>query len=64
MKPLKITIYTLLLFLVFNILVQADFTYKNNEYIVGYVIGRIIFALIIATIIEFISSRVRKIKKK
>ena len=54
MQPKKILIYTVILYFVFNFLVQADFTYKNNEYIAGYIIGRIIFALIIATFIEFV----------
>jgi|688.fasta_scaffold20930_4 hypothetical protein len=64
MQPKKILIYTVILYFVFNLLVQADFTDKNNDYIVGYVVGRIIFALIIAAIIEFVSSRISKMKKK
>jgi hypothetical protein len=63
MQPKKILIYTVILYFVFNLLVQGDFTNRNNEYIIGYVVGRIIFALIIATAIEFVVSRVRKAKK-
>jgi hypothetical protein len=62
MQPKKILIYTVILYFFFNLLVQADFTDKNNEFIVGYVVGRIFFALIIATLVEFVRSRLRKNK--
>jgi hypothetical protein len=63
MKLKNIAFQTIILFILFNLLVQGNFTGKDTTYIAGYVSGRLIFALIIATFIEFVGYQVRKNKK-
>lgn len=64
MKIKNIAFQTIILFILFNLLVQGNFTGKDTAYIAGYVSGRLIFALLVATFIEFINYQVRKNKNK